>query len=461
MALTNLQLWNYLRSKYPTFQSITSEGTKDLFTSEGYEQLAQYNQQALNDFFGLSLRVFLQKINIANVKDILDDQAFGESYAMTRGGGITQRMAIPTVMPVSPAYRNLQNGDSPDQYVVRKSESSEQFFKQNFDYQSFITMPDDAMYKDMFIQEFGMSNYQAGIMKALADGYKLQKQANKFEAINAAINSQTFPLQDTQVFETADPITDITAVNSADKSVAYASKYINFVNLVNNIVDGMVYTPQTGAFNKAGFETTQDISRLKILVRPTLANGIKSISKLNSAEGMSLNIDPVKVPDFGGLTPILTASEKYAAGTVYLVSDDATPTYAEYKALTASAAEATIVSDVTGVVRTDIYDTFGAKVADAYYLSTGIATTGSGQNVTTYKTIYVPVKNRRVYDPNADVIAVIADKGLIFENEQNPYVVEPARNARGRYTNFWASSPKNAILVDNYANMVVIRKASN
>lgn len=460
MALTNLQLWNYLRNKYPTFQAITSEGTKDLFTSEGYEQLAQYNQQALNDFFGLSLRVFLQKITVANVKDVLDDQDFGESYAMTRGGGITQRMAIPTVMPVSDAYSNLQNGDSPDQYVVRKPENSEQFFKQNFNYQSFITMPDEAMYKDMFIQEFGMSNYQAGIMKALADGYKLQKQANKFEAINAAINSVTFPLQDTQVFETADPITDITAVNSADKSVAYASKYINFVNMINNIVDGMVYTPQTGAFNKAGFETTQDIGRLKLLCRPTLANGLKSISKLNSAEGMSLNIDTVKVPDFGGIVPTLTASETYAAGTVYL-ANDATPTYTEYKALTAAASTVTIVASLTGVVRTDIYDSLGVKVADAYYLAGGVASTGSGQTATSYTTIYVPVKYRRTIDNNSDIIAIIADKGLIFENNQNPYVVEPARNVRGRYTNFWASSPKNAILVDNYANMVVIRKASN
>lgn len=460
MALTNLQLWNYLRNKYPTFHSITSEGTKALFTSEGYEQLAQYNQQALNDFFNLSLRVFLQKITVANVKDILDDQDFGESYAMTRGGGITQRMAIPTVMPVSPAYRNLQNGDSPDQFVVRKPESSEQFYKQNFDYQSVITMPDEVMYKDMFIQEFGMSNYQAGIMKALADGYKLQKQTNKFAAIHAAINSVTFPLQDTQNFETADPISDITAVNSADKSVAYASKYINFINLVNNIVDGMVYTPQTGAFNKAGFETTQDINRLKILCRPTLANGIKSISKLNSAEGMSLNIDAVKVPDFGGVITTLTASETYTAGTVYL-ANDSTPTYTEYKALTAAASTVTIAASLTGVVKTEIFDNFGTKVADAYYLAGGVASVGSGQAATSYTTIYVPNKYRRTVDLDEDIIAVIADKGLIFENNQSPYTVEPARNVRGRYTDFWASSPKNAILVDNYANMVVIRKASN
>ena len=43
MALTNLQLWNYLRDKYPTFKSNTAEGTKDLFTSAGFEQLQQFN----------------------------------------------------------------------------------------------------------------------------------------------------------------------------------------------------------------------------------------------------------------------------------------------------------------------------------------------------------------------------------------------------------------------------------
>lgn len=454
MALTNLQLWNYLRDKYPTFKSNTAEGTKDLFTSAGFEQLQQFNGQALNDFFGLSLRVFLQKITVADVKDLLEGQGFGESYS-TPYGGYVQRIAVSSIKPVTPAFKGLQDGDSPDPFVVRKPESGEQFYKQNFDYQSMITIPDMGLYKNMFIQENGMSEYMSAIMKALANGYKLQVYNNKLEALNAAINSATYALQATQEFETADPIADITAVNSGDKSVAYASKYINFVNLVNNIVDGMVYTPATGAFNKAGFETVQDISRLKLLTRPALANGLKTISKLNDAKEMSLNIDVVKLPDFGGLTPTLTASETYAAGTVY-VSNDSTPTYTEFKALTAVASTATIAATLTGVVRTEINDNFGVKVADAYYLN-DVVTVGQ----TAYDTIYVPVSQTRNVDPNEDILAVIADKGLVFENVQNPYNVEPIRNPRGLYTNFWCSSVNNGIVVDNYKNFVVIRKASN
>lgn len=454
MALTNLQLWNYLRDKYPTFKSNTAEGTKDLFTSAGFEQLQQFNGQALNDFFGLSLRVFLQKITVADVKDLLEGQGFGESYS-TPYGGYVQRIAVSSIKPVTPAFKGLQDGDSPDPFIVRKPESGEQFYKQNFDYQSMITIPDMGLYKNMFIQENGMSEYMSAIMKALANGYKLQVYNNKLEALNAAINSATYALQTTQQFETADPIADITAVNTGDKSVAYATKYISFVNLVNNIVDGMVYTPATGAFNKAGFETVQDISRLKLLCRPTLANGLKTISKLNDAKEMSLNVDVVKLPDFGGLTPTLTASETYAAGTVY-VSNDSTPTYAEFKALTATAATATIAATLTGVVRTEICDNFGVKVADAYYLN-DVATVGS----TAYDTIYVPVSQTRNIDPNADILAVIADQGLVFENVQNPYNVEPIRNPRGLYTNFWCSSVNNGIVVDNYKNFVVIRKASN
>lgn len=458
MALTNLQLWNYLRDKYPTFKSNTAAGTKDLFTSAGFEQLQQFNPQALNDYFGLSLRVFLQKITVADVKDLLEGQGFGESYS-TPYGGYVQRIAVSSIKPVTPAFKGLQDGDSPDPFVVRKPESGEQFYKQNFDYQSMITIPDMGLYKNMFIQENGMSEYMSAIMKALANGYKLQVYNNKLEALNAAINSATYSLQTTQEFETADPIADITAVNTGDKSVAYATKYINFVNMVNNIVDGMVYTPATGAFNKAGFETVQDISRLKLLCRPTLANGLKTISKLNDAKEMSLNIDVVKLPDFGGLTPTLTASETYAAGTVYL-ANDSTPTYTEFKALTASAAIATIASSLTGVKRTEINDSFGVKVADAYYLAGGVASTGSGQSATSYTTIYVPVSHTRNTDPNADILAVIADKGLVFENVQNPYNVEPIRNPRGLYTNFWCSSVNNGIVVDNYKNFVVIRKAS-
>ena len=59
-------------------------------------------------------------------------------------------------------------------------------------------------------------------------------------------------------------------------------------------------------------------------------------------------------------------------------------------------------------------------------------------------------------DPNADVIAVLADKGAVFTQMQGQYSVEPIRNPRGKYTNYWASlAGDNGIYTDYNYNWVV------
>lgn len=430
MALTNAQLWNYIRDKYPNFASQTAKGTADLFTARGFEQLSQFDSSILNDFFSLSLRVFLQKIDVANVKDLLSDQDFGESYD-TPYGGYVQRISIDSVKPISPGYKGLHDGDSPDPFVVRKPETNERFFTQNFDYASLITTPDQSLYKNMFVAEDGMSRYLGGIMQALQNGYTLQKYTNKLEALNAGINSVTFPLKDTQKYETA-AITD-------------AASIIAFVKLVRDIVDAMVFNPATAAFNAYGFESTQEKSRLRLLVKPELINALATISRLNSPEDLALPIEIVKVPNFGGLTPVLTAGDVYAKGTIKTDSS-ATPTYTTYKAATVNASDTTIGS-VTVTSTVPIYDDLGVKVATAF--------------VTSGTTYYIPNEVTKYSDPNEDVMAVIADKGYIFENIQNPYQVEPIRNPRGLYTNYWASSPNNGIVVDHLYNIVTISKANS
>lgn len=408
MALTNAQLWTYLRNHYPKFKSETSEVTADLFTERGFEQLQNFDSSILNDFFDLSLRVFLQKIDVADVKDLLAGQGFGEDYE-TPYGGYTQRIAINSIKPVSPAFKGLQDGDSPDPFVVRKPDTSERFFTQNFDYQSLVTIPDAETYKNMFVNETGMSEYMAGIMKALANGYALQVYNNKLEAINAAINSKTYALKDTQKYGIAISNFEASGITTANAETVFASQFIGFIQLVRNIVDGMVYNPATGAFNQAGFETTQDKGRLKMLVRPTLANAIAAIMKLNNADDMSLPIDIVKVPDFGGLIPY-----KEAAYT--------TPLY-------------------------PVYDKLGSVIG---YAETEEATKPTVQaDAVHWK------------DPNEKILAVIADKGVVFTNTQNPYKVEPIRNPRGLYTNFWASSVNNGIFYDRYYNLVTIENTAS
>ena len=408
MALTNAQLWTYLRNHYPKFKSETSEVTADLFTERGFEQLQNFDSSILNDFFDLSLRVFLQKIDVADVKDLLAGQGFGEDYE-TPYGGYTQRIAINSIKPVSPAFKGLQNGASPDPFVVRKPDTSERFFTQNFDYQSLVTMPDAETYKNMFVNETGMSEYMAGIMKALANGYALQVYNNKLEAINAAINSETYALKDTQKYGIAISNFDASGINTANAETVFASQFIGFIQLVRNIVDGMVYNPATGAFNQAGFETTQDKGRLKMLVRPTLANAIAAIMKLNNADDMSLPIDIVKVPDFGGLIPY-----KEAAYT--------TPLY-------------------------PVYDKLGSVIGYA-------ETEGATEPTVQASAVYWK-------DPNEKILAVIADKGVVFTNTQNPYRVDPIRNPRGLYTNFWASSVNNGIFYDRYYNLVTIENTAS
>lgn len=60
-------------------------------------------------------------------------------------------------------------------------------------------------------------------------------------------------------------------------------------------------------------------------------------------------------------------------------------------------------------------------------------------------------------DPNEDVLAILADKGVVFETVQNPYEVIPIYNPRGRYMNYWASSPNNGIHWDYFYNYVVFK----
>lgn len=436
MSLTNTQLWNYIRDKYPNFASQTAKGTADLFTARGFDQLAQFDSSVLNDFFSLSLRVFLQKVDVADVKDLLSDQDFGESYD-TPYGGYVQRLSINSVKPISPGYKGLQDGDSPDPFVVRKPETNERFWTQNFDYASLITTPDQALYKNMFVAEDGMSRYLGGIMKALQNGYTLQKYTNKLEALNAGLHSVNFPLKATQQYQTAD-VTDSASI-------------IAFIKLVRDIVSAMTFNPATAAFNSYGFESTQDKDRLRLLVKPQLMNQIATISRLNSPEDMSLPIEIVQVNNFGGLTAAIHEDDVFAAGTIVVKEVGAAGvSYADMKAGTKNADAFTITSAIETeyTVKKDIYDDLGEKVAFAFT---------NAQNTVA---IYIPTGVAKFDDPNADLLAVIADKGYIFENVQNPYQVEPIRNPRGLYTNYWASSPNNGIVVDHLYNIVTIAKSS-
>lgn len=396
--ISNIDIWNAIRAKYPTFASHTAKGTKDLFTEAGFEALKQIPENPLNDFWGLLIRVYLQQVNIAHAKDTLEEKGFGEYYDNPRGGYI-QRMATYSLKPITPKYKGLANGPGPDPFVVRKPTVTERFFRQNFDYASLVTIPDDFQAKQIFISEFGFDEFMGGVMEGLRNGYTVQVYNNKLEAVNGLLNSAEYPLKDTQKFG---------VVLSAEPT---NEELTNFILLLKNIASAMELGPSTGAYNAMGYESTQDTTRLKMLVRPGIKNAIavRTLTGAFNPDQLSLPFDLIEVPHFGGLKPFQDANFE-------------TPLY-------------------------EVYNDLGEMI--------GYNTVQGASSVT--------VEPGEVYwqDPNADIIAVIADKGAVFYSRQNGYEVEPIRNPRGKYTNYWVSSPNETIAGDPLYNLVTVSNNVN
>lgn len=390
--LSNAEIWDDLRANFPSFASHTAKATADLFTEKGFEALNRSDLTAVNDFFELSLRVSLMVVNISHAQDALEVAGFGEAFDQPFGA-IIQKMNTNSIKPISPKYKGLKDGDSPDPFVVRKPVVNERFFQQNFDYASLITIPDDFQKKQIFISEFGMSEFQAGIFEGLQNGYTIQKFENKLEAINKAINSTKYPFKETQKM----------SVSLSDTPTN--EQVLQFIYSILNVVEAMSIPPQTDAFNAMGFNNTQDLSRLSLLIRPGWKNRIMLVlpQVFHYEQSPLANINIIQVPNFGGIE--------------YHSEDEAgSKLYPHYDSL----------GSVDGWSKTD----GGELYTGGLYTK----------------------------DPNENVIAILADKGFVFEARQNPYLVEPIRNPRGLYTNYWASSPNNTVAVDPLYNCVLFKK---
>lgn len=400
MKFTNAEMWNALRAKYPSFKSITSKATDDFFSERGWGEISRNNIPALNEFFELSMRVAFQKIDIAKVKTRLKDSGLVETYG-TENGNYLQRVSMEIIKPLSPAYRGIKNGDSVDPFVVRKPEAKERFFQKNSDYASGITIQDFQI-KNIFLNQSGMSAFIAGIMAGLENGYKEQMELNVYKCLHEAINSQDKPLQDTQ---------KITLTSWTDGGATEA-ELLDFITQLQDLATAMDTSITQKGFNANEFETAVDKEDHIVLVRAGIMNQIKRMKALNVHYGEGSNMleipfKVVEVQDFGG--------QQYYFG------------------------------DTTDYPLYPHYDSLGA--VDGWALSVG----GDKE-----KSLNDP--DVRVVDTDADILAVVAQKGVIFENIVNPYNVEVARNSRGLYNNYWASAPDNTIAYDANYDLITISK---
>lgn len=393
--VSNVDFWNIARNASPTFKSHTSEGTADMFTERGFEALTRNDLNVVNEYVEISLRVALQKIDISRARNPFVDKGLIQVYD-TPNGGFVQRLAIDSIKPVSPQYKGLKNYDTTDPFQFRKPVTRERFFQQNFDYQSFISIQDFQL-KTVFLSENGVGQWIAGVLEALRNGYTIQEYENSLECLNAAIHSDTYELQDTQVIE----LGSWTGEGTADELKS-------FILTAKNIASAMDSVAQTSAYNALNFASVKDVSDHVMLCRPGMKNRIQVELEVGAfnPDRLTLPWEIIEVQDFGGM-------EAYKEATFE------TPLY-------------------------PVYDAKGVQIG---------WNEAEGQSQVT-----VAEGDAFFKDPNEQVLAIIAEKGLIFENTQNGYTVTPAYSAPGMYTTYWANRPNNAIVYDPIYNLILITK---
>lgn len=393
--LLNNQLFDALRDFSTNFENITAEMTYENFKDAVLGGQSREEVRTMtNEFLGTAMQFWLNEVIAPDAKDVFEDQNFGRKYYHDFAGYM-QNMYVTVGNPVSPAFKNPQNGKGADPFAVRKPVVEEVFYTFNFDYQNFTTIG-MVQLKTAFASADGLSRLIAGQMKALASKFKEQVMALKEEALNAAINDENKPLKAHQV------------VSIQISDTPTKEELINFVAEVNNTVDAMTLKA-TGAFNRMGWKDVQDRKELAVLQRANFKNILKTqlLQSAFNKEDLNLSVDSVIVPSFGGLIP------------------------------TADGTEGTKLSRK--------YDENGAFIG--FYAASA-------------PEVIIDEDEIQWIDPNEDVIAIVCDRGVIFELDQNPYTVEAAYNPRNMLTTYWANKPNGSVHYDPYRNFVVIKKAN-
>lgn len=431
-GISNVEFWNEARKNSPKFESYTSVGTKETFTEKGFEALKSSDINVLNQFFELSLRVAFQKLDIARARNGFENTGLVEVYD-TPNGGFVQRIAVQSIRPISPKYEGLADGSSVDPFTVRKPKSTQRFFTQNYNYQNLISLQDFQV-KQIFLDEYGMGQYISGVLSGLDSGRIGQEVVNIKEVINAGINSTTYPLKDTQKISTTLPV---------DLSTVTDTQLLSFIQSVMDLDTAMQATdvPFTGMYNSAGFETHVDSSDYVLLLRSGIKNRIKTMLRVGAynPEDLTLPWDIVEVNDFGGLYPY--TDDTYTT-RLYPIANPMGDQSGYY-----------ITSENAGSVVQLTASQDGDGNTLGYIINTTGVQAGSLTNAVTADSVHWK-------DENAEIVAMVAQKGLIFENRQNPYTVQPIYNPAGMYTNYWANSPQNGINYDYYYNVVVFTRST-
>lgn len=397
-ALNNQDVLSIL-SQVTTFQGITSKVTNETFTEKGIDSLMRTDIDGAIKYLNLAMQFILNKIRGITVNIPEMYSAIVEEYSMNMGG-ILQRIQVTKFLkPVSPAYTvELQDGDAtPYPGIMRKPEVEDYFFTTNLNYQNTYTITDDFRIKQAFATEEGMWNLASVLADTFDSAYYVQKYETVREALSLAINSEKFPLKDTQKY---------TCKKIVKGDTEAAQEFMEMMENLGDVMKNITYTPQ---FNAASAQHYTPLSDYVLLVRGNKWNAVNNALKVIYHNDFKFPFKVVTVNDFGGLV----------ATTDGTLATELKPVYSEKAGLGIQ-----LGYNATGSIDDEIIPEFDSRI--------------------------------KYYDPNKDICAVLIQKGAIFTTEQNNYLVESYRNVRYRTTHVWASQPEVGIHYDSRYDLITI-----
>lgn len=404
--LTNAQFLTAVSKVAPEFKEMAAKNSRDVFTEAGFQALQNLpgTEDAVTRFYNIALMVGLQTVEHAKFKDVLAAMGILERLQMSMGA-YKQENHVQRIKNVNPAFlgtdgKGLKNGDSVDPYVVRKPVIDQDYYGLNWNYQNWFTLQDFDLRLGWITPGNGVQSVVSAIY-SMVDLDRYETEYSKFfEILNGAINSTEHPLTDTQQIKL-----DSWGETPTDDEVEA------LIRVLKNIVEVFDSMPSVDIYNAGQYPNGADASDMTMLVRLGIKSRIDTLmAYVFGPEYLQFPIKVKAVPNFGGI-------KHYAA------SD------------TGFTTELIPVTDKDGVYT-------------GYYSADG---TELGQ-IAKAETVEV--------DPNKDIIAVIAQKGVIFELIQNEMKVRPIINPRGEYQNTFFNQMNNGMNYNHNKNLITISKPS-
>lgn len=438
MALTNLEILKLASAEAPELKRLLSRNAMDIFTEAGYEAFSNL-PGGRDKYLNAMMMVSRQYVTPVAYKDALKNIGIIERFGKGYGAYIQDnRMGkLPNENPYGFGKdgQGFKNGDWFNENTVRKPLITQDYYGVNKNYSNHFSWQQFNVKLDWLNAESGLDTLMGQAHAMMMLDYTETEYAWFFEAFSGAINSTSHPLRDSQKLV----VPSWGSGAGGDVTLAEAGK---FVKIVKDVFDGAENVPSVSLYNAADFPSTFNPSDMVLLVRTGYKSTMDEILAPVYHDGKyGLPVEIKSVPNFGGLIPADAEGNELQPVYTHAII---------YNGV--SYGEGSVIGYVDASVTVNDY----AKLTGTQW--TVNVTSGSTTADTTFAVGQQPPKWN---DPNEDVIAVLAQRGVIFEMIAEDLVVESKHVIGGRYDQTYVTQFNNGINYRYTRNLVTISKPSN